>query len=130
PDGGTIYAHWALGVCDDGRGNLVLLEDLGSLLVIDLPEGVSTMAAVQGGQQLGAPRYTLALSHDGETARSFVNGEPCKELRAATRSAGDVIFSVHSDTQLLVEELVVEGELDEERARARWIERKLAALGL
>ncbi|HVS20150.1 MAG TPA: hypothetical protein VMT18_16215, partial [Planctomycetota bacterium] len=23
PDGGTIYAHWSLGVCDDSQGNLV-----------------------------------------------------------------------------------------------------------
>lgn len=58
-----------------------------------------------------------------------MDGQPCKELPAATRTTGDVLFSMHADTPLDFESLVVEGVLDEDLARQRWLERRLAALG-
>jgi hypothetical protein len=129
PDGATTFVNWSLGACDDGQGNLVLVEGLGELLVIDLPAGVSTSAIDTRTRSLDRRRYTLELRHDGASASSWLEGQPCKQLAAATRTAGDVFFSMHADTPLGFEELVVEGELDLDLARQRWLQRRLAALG-
>jgi hypothetical protein len=130
PDVASSFVDWSLGICDDGAGNLVLLEGLGNLLVIDLPAGVSTSAFDLRSRRLDRKRYTIELRHDGTTAGSWVEGEPFKELAADTRTSGDVLFSMHSDTPLSFEELVVEGEIDTDLVRARWLERRLIELGL
>lgn len=129
PEGGNVYTHWSLGACDDGQGNLVLLENMGSLLVIDLPAGVSTGVGVSGGRPIDRSRYTLELRHDGTTARTLIDGQPIKELPAPSRTSGGLLFSMRSDSPLAFEEIVVEGELDEAHARSRWIERRLGKLG-
>jgi hypothetical protein len=43
---------------------------------------------------------------------------------------GEVLVTVHSDTPLAFDEIAVEGLLDEDVNRARWIERRLVTLGL
>lgn len=70
PDGATTFVTWSLGACDDGQGNLVLVEGLGELLVIELPAGVSTSAIDTRTRQLDRRRYALELRHGGAKASS------------------------------------------------------------
>ena len=65
----------------------------------------------------------------GERAIGFLDGAQVSEIAIGSRNRGDIVLLVHSDPVFALLRLEVEGKLDLERARQRWIARQLVDYG-
>jgi hypothetical protein len=75
-------------------------------------------------------KYALELQVDAETARGAVNQSPRTQLPTRGVGAGEIGFLLHSQPACYIDNLVIEGQLDEATARAFWTRAQLRGAGL
>ncbi len=124
-----------LGCAADRGGNYVLLSGLGDLFVQSgLPRFQQNVPARDTQTILVGRDYVLELRHDGTSeASSWVDKGRQARIDCGPRTHGLVFLWFHSDLDVRIDELVIEGRprpASLDALRKRWVASELAQLGL
>jgi hypothetical protein len=131
PESGTGASLLALAACDDREGSYVACLGLGGLEAVDEASRHVADAPAPAGIDLDPQHtYAIELRLAGERAASFVDGVQAKEIATGPRERGEVVLFVHSDPEIAVERLVVEGDLDVDGCRRAWVAARVSELGI
>jgi hypothetical protein len=124
---GTAMLLMLAGVADDLT--FVGMTHTGNLLVYQRSSQSYEMDWKETPYFLGV-KYALELQVDAETARGAVNKSPRTQLATRGVGAGEIGVLLHSYLPCHLDNLVIEGQIDEASARTFWTRAQLRAAGL
>ncbi|MEM7201754.1 MAG: hypothetical protein AAF628_15915 [Planctomycetota bacterium] len=109
-------ALFFLGFCADGLGHCIAADTGGGILLLD-PEGQDSDHA--NDEKLFADKtYHFRVVHDGSAVCSQLEGQQVARIGGVgSRTAGHLFLWLHGKSTAYVDDLEIEGELDEAAAR-------------
>ncbi len=120
--------------CDDTKGTFVRATAFGWIWVNDRVTNRQAEASPTGDMSyLQDTDYDVEVAHDGTRITTRFVGETRATCATGAVTAGDVVLWVHSDLPVSAARFEITGRVDPkslDRARARWVERRISELGL
>jgi hypothetical protein len=133
PTGDKGKIVYALGICGDAYERCIQASIFGWLDLL-LPGGARAIYKTEGDALVWAThKYNYVLEHDGQELRFSRDGAAPAKGGAGKLTGGRTFIFLHSDHEVWMEELTIEGRVTErslELRRLRWIEERLADLGM
>jgi len=129
----TMADHVYVSVCDDLGWQHVRARHLGDLDIVDIETETNTFLVPETplSYKMGKP-YDAVLEVDAEgMARTKLDGKQAFEAAAPGRVSGRVVLMAHSEREVRIHELVIEGELaaDQSALETIWVAAQLEGLG-
>lgn len=122
-----------LGTCDDSYGSFIGCSNLGLLQVLDFREGFFRFKAPIFKPIYTGKIYEIQLVHNGQgQIESFVDGKAETCISSGPRQRGKLFFWLHSEFEVEIEELQIQGILDSDSLKefeTEWIKTELEAMG-
>jgi hypothetical protein len=131
PKGGAEMLDVEFGICDDQRGNLLVLDPWGNIALYD-PSGKSSKLVEGQGKidvRIDKP-YAVEVRHDGKQVVLSVDGQTVNSSECKSRLAGGLLVLFHSDATCALPALEIEGLLDQKAAERDHLYGILDSLGL
>ncbi len=131
PRGGSDLLDVEFGICDDQKGNLLVLDPWGNISVY-APTG-KPQYLVQAKEilpvRIDRP-YAVEVVHDGAQVVLNVDGAQVNAADPKGRSSGSMLFLFHSDATAAMLSVEVEGVLDLQALERDHLYTLLTSLGL
>jgi len=121
----------ALGVFDDRASSLVGFDVGGVLWVRDIPSRLIHKSPRVPEVRFAARQQLIStLTVANGVASAHMDRKEVAKIDVGSRSRGGVCLIVSGKHDIWVSKVVVEGQVDAESLRARWVDQKIASLGL
>jgi hypothetical protein len=117
-------------LCDDGKSNYLGCEGLGGMRAIDLPSRTDERDYPNGVRADPDHEYAIEMRVADGRCSSIIEGVAAHSVPTGPRTRGDVVIAIHSDCEVELGRLEIEGALDIAKARSRWVAKQLSAIGL
>ena len=125
--------HLYVSVCDDLEWQHVRARHLGDLDIVDIETETNTFLVPETpvSYKMGKPYDAVIEVDDEGVARTKLDGKQAFEAEAPGRVSGRVVLMTHSEREVRIRELVIEGELAEDQSalEAIWVAAQLTDLG-
>ena len=131
PRGGSNLLDVEFGICDDQKGNLMVLDPWGNISIYDPAGKPQYLVQAKGISPVRIDRpYAVEVLHDGKQVTLNVDNATVNTVDCKSRTSGSVLVFFHSDSTAALPSFEAEGLMDMAALRRDHLYELLLSMGL